>query len=268
MKITNTTLVSVISLLIFFGCFEGDIEKAKIKFGMEKYEKQSERCDSTGCAKILLEYPEIKSSFNSEVKDSLDNYILNALLDNYSQQMGQKSIDEMAKIFLNDYDDARNEFSDYAIPWEINNTISIIYNTNSIVSFQSKFYHYTGGAHGNSGVYFANFDSRVGKILVLSDLLISGYEKELNNVAEEIFRKDKELSQEANLEEEGYWFEGNKFSLNDNFGIKSDGLVFFFNSYEIAPYAMGPTELIIPYKAIKNLVKKDGLLNNVVSQLD
>ena len=142
------------------------------------------------------------------------------------------------------------------------------HNAQSIVSFQSEFYHFTGVAHGMTGVYFANFNSQNGKRLMLSDLLIAGYEHELNKVAEKIFRKVRELKSEDNLEEAGFWFEGNKFSLNDNFGIKTDGLVFFFNSYEIAPYAMGPTEILIPYKGIKNLVKQEGLLNKVITDLN
>jgi hypothetical protein len=266
MKYSLMLVVIFLGLLMIFGCGEADHEKAKIKFGMVKYEKQSEVCDSTGCAKIILEYPEIKSSFNKAVKDSLDNYILNTLLDNYSQQTGQNTLDEMSKIFLMDYDDTRNDFPDYFIPWEISNTISAIFNANSIVSFQSEFYHFTGGAHGNSGVYFANFNSQDGKRLALSDLLISDYEKELNNAAERIFRKDKELGQAESLEEAGYWFVDNKFYVNENFGIKDEGLVFFFNSYEIAPYAMGPTEILVPYAELKNLIKEEGLLKKIISE--
>jgi hypothetical protein len=88
----------------------------------------------------------------------------------------------------------------------------------------------------------------------------------LNNVAEKIFCKVKELKPEDNLEEAGFWFKGNKFSFNENFGIRNEGLVFYFNSYEIAPYAMGPTEIMIPYSEIKNLVKQDGLLNKVIAE--
>nr|MCU0409966.1 RsiV family protein [Bacteroidales bacterium] len=92
---------------------------------------------------------------------------------------------------------------------------------------------------------------------------IPGYENELNNTAEKIFRAEKQLSPDANLESEGFWFEGNKFYLNKNFGIKNDGLVFYFNSYEIAPYAMGPTEIKIPYATIKKLVLNDGPLSKM-----
>ena len=266
MKIVFSVLISIMFVIIFSGCGRNDDEKAKLKYGIEKFERQSKVCDSTGCAKIVLEYPVIKAAFNSAVKDSLEKYIQAALLDNYSE-LSIKTVDEMAERFFQDYEESRRDFPDHSTSWEISNNISVIYNGNSILSSQSEFYHYTGGAHGNSGVYFSNFNSQTGKKLELADLLIPGYENELNNEAEKIFRKEKQLGANANLESEGFWFEGNKFALNKNFGIKNEGLVFYFNSYEIAPYSMGPTEILIPYRGIKNLVKKESLLNKVITDL-
>ena len=266
-KIVLSILISIIFVINFSGCGANNDEKAKLKYGIGKFERQSNMCDSIGCAKIVLEYPVIKVAFSGTVNDSLENYIQAALLDNYSE-LNIKTVDEMAERFFKDYEESRKDFPDRITSWEINNNISVIYNENSIVSFQSEFYHYTGGAHGNSGVYFSNFNSQTGKKLELADLLIPSYENELNNEAEKIFRKEKQLGANANLESEGFWFEGNKFALNKNFGIKNEGLVFYFNSYEIAPYSMGPTEILIPYRGIKNLVKKESLLNKVITDLN
>lgn len=263
MKTVVSILISILSALIFFRCGGNDYEKAKIKYGMKRYEKYSEQCDSTGCAKMQFNYPWIKAALNDQAKDSLNKYIKSTLLKNYSQASPPATLDSMALAFFKDYQETKNEFSEYKLSWELNNTISIVYNDNSIVSFQSEFYHFTGGAHGNSGIYFANFNSQNGRRLALPDLLVSGYEKELDNIAEKVFRKDKEISRDANLEEAGYWFVDNKFSLNENFGIKNEGLVFYFNSYEIAPYSMGPTEIVIPYSDIKKLINPGGLLEKV-----
>lgn len=263
-------IVKVVLLLFIFlnGCSTKNTDDFKIQYGMKKFERTFGSCDSTGagCAKILFEFPEIKYAYTESVKDSISRQIQNTLLSNYTVGANINSLDSLSKLFFFDYQDMSKDFPGYNLPWELNNTISVIYNDNSIVSLQSEFYHFTGGAHGNSGVYFANFNSLDGRKLNLSDLLVSNYEVELNKIAEEIFRKNKELSSEENLQEAGFWFEGNKFALNNNYGIKSDGLVFYFNSYEIAAYAMGPTEILIPYKQIKSLTKKDGLLYRMVSE--
>jgi Protein of unknown function (DUF3298)/Deacetylase PdaC len=252
------------------GCSQRSENDCKIQYGFKKYEKKFGNCDSVkaGCATVLLEYPEIKHAFNDAIKDSLTKFIQDMLLDNYFHEQRTKSLDEMTKLYFEDYKNTQTDFIEYNLPWEINNTISINYNAQCIVSFQSEFYHFTGGAHGMTGVYFANFNSQNGKRLMLSDLLISGFEKQLDNIAEKIFRKVRELKPEDKLEEAGFWFEGNRFALNENFGIKNDGLIFYFNSYEIAPYSMGPTEILIPYAEIRNLVKQDGLLNEVIEELE
>jgi len=262
------------SMLAFFllinllgGCGGKDNDDTKIKYSIKHYEKKFGKCDSadTGCAKVLLEYPEIKYALNSTVEDSISNCILQFLLSSYSNNQKIKSLDSMTETFFKDYENNLHDFPKYSLPWEINNTIVIVYNDRSIVSLQSEVYSFTGGAHGNGGVYFVNLNSQSGKRISLSDLLILGYKKEIDSVGEKIFRKDKELGAAENLEESGYWFNENKFTLNENFGIKNDGLVFYFNSYEIAPYAMGPTELFIAYSEIKNLIKEESLLFKVAA---
>lgn len=265
----NNIFKMILYLLIFLsGCSTKNTNDYKIQYGMKKFERTFGSCDSTdtGCAKILFEFPEIKYAYTESVKDSISRQIQNTLLSNYTVGVNINSLDSLSELFSSDYQDMSKDFPGYNLPWELNNTISIIYNDNSVVSLQSEFYHFTGGAHGNSGVYFTNFNSEDGGKLALSDLLIPDYRRELNLTAEKIFRNQNNILPDEDLEAAGYWFEGNKFSLNDNFAIKNDGLVFYFNSYEIAPYAMGPTEILIPYKEMKNLVKKDGLLYRIVSE--
>jgi hypothetical protein len=55
-------------------------------------------------------------------------------------------------------------------------------------------------------------------------------------------------------------FENDQFFLPDNFAIVEEGITFFYNSYEIAPYAMGATELILRYDELKGIMPKNGVL--------
>jgi len=95
MKTLSSAIIATQILLILFGCNGNDYEKTRIKYGMKRYEKKSEKCDSTGCAKIVLEYPAIKSAFNGLVEDSLTNYIQSTLLENYFQGNKVKSLDQI-----------------------------------------------------------------------------------------------------------------------------------------------------------------------------
>jgi hypothetical protein len=71
----------------------------------------------------------------------------------------------------------------------------------------------------------------------------------------------KNLKPNQSLEGE-FWFDNNKFHLNENFLFTKTGITFFYNEYEIACYACGTTEIEIPYKNIKSLINKNGLLKS------
>jgi len=62
--------------------------------------------------------------------------------------------------------------------------------------------------------------------------------------------------------EAGFYFDNDVFTLTDNFAITKKGLKFVYNPYEVAPYALGQQEIMIPYALIKELIRKDGLLAN------
>lgn len=258
---------SLVFLLLITCCSKNSDKDYTINYKMTKFEKYFGECDTLNerCAKISFEYPEITQAFDDKVKDSLKNYIMETLLSNYYKQKAN-SLNEMAELFFEEFKSFFSEMPGYKVVWELTNTITVIFNNNSIVSFQSDYYHFSGGAHGMYGTIFTNFNSQDGRKLLLKDLLVTGYENKLNSIAEKIFRKKQELTADESLEEAGFWFDGNKFTLNDNFGIKDDGLIFVFNPYEITSFASGISEIIVPYEEIKDLIDTNGLLYRVVTE--
>ena len=53
--------------------------------------------------------------------------------------------------------------------------------------------------------------------------------------------------------------------MTDNFALTKDGLKFVYNPYEIAPYAMGQQEIVIPYSELKSLLKPNALLTKIIA---
>ncbi len=121
--------------------------------------------------------------------------------------------------------------------------------------------HFRAGAHGAYLAHFINWNSHANKKITLSDIFVKGYREPLDKIAEKIFRKDEKLSDTATLADD-YFFENNKFRLNENFMITPLGIRFLYNEYEIKPYSAGQTNLVIPYIRIKSLLRP----HTVVSQ--
>ena len=102
---------------------------------------------------------------------------------------------------------------------------------------------YTGGAHGNTVVHVGTLDRKTGKKLLLDDVFPKECQKSLK----------KELEQKASktLAAKGQQLFPHKTRdrlLTDNFCLMEDGWHFVYSPYEIAPFAAGVIEVIIPRK--------------------
>ena len=51
-------------------------------------------------------------------------------------------------------------------------------------------------------------------------------------------------------------FERDEFYLPENIGLTENGLVLLYNQYEVASYADGAIELILPMNEVKNYLTR------------
>ena len=233
-----------------------------------KYYKKSAGCDSLrndNCAEIKIEFPQISLLEDEIVKEKINK----SISDLFSQDIlgGTKSNDfeTMMKGFIEEYESFTNEFPESFQSWFIERTGEVKLNKENIFSIDYMEYSYTGGAHPNTYVTFKNFSLLDGEEIALDQIISTDKQNELTSIAEAEFRKLKSLTSADDLGQAGFWFENDKFYLNDNFLITDTSLVFYYNNYEITAYAFGPTEFEILYTKIKNLFKENSLLANLVN---
>ena len=162
-----------------------------------------------------------------------------------------------AKLDINKLSDIKNILSDNML-WFYNewtgeymshyysiSEYGIDYLSEKIASINKYFYEYTGGAHGVHEKVYKVYSLSNGERLKIEDILINVNDSNLINKV-----KEKLLSM---ADKESY-FNLDELSLeNNNFYITSKGLTFTWGIYEIAPYAMGDSEVlfladeILPY---------------------
>ncbi len=173
------------------------------------------------------------------------------------------SVKENLTGFTNEYDMQYNQsvasgsepsFSTY----EKDYTIGLLNQNSDYICLALEYYSYSGGAHGLGGTHFINYDIKNKREITIDDLFIAGNDSSLTKIAEQIFRKQENLTQNDSLK--NYFFDENKFALNQNFTITDSGLVFLYNRYEIISYAEGITKLAIPYSAIEKILKPKSIL--------
>ena len=125
-----------------------------------------------------------------------------------------------------------------------------ITNKDDIISFYIDYYQFTGGAHGITNRVAYNIDVATGNELKLEDIFKKDflYKDVINN---EISRQIKKDPDRYFTGKDGF----NGINENQNFYIKNKKLVIYFELYEIAPYASGISEFVIPNKIIKENMK-------------
>ncbi len=248
-------------VFFFFSCNKKEEEiPAPIKpaYKIMNYEKDWGDCDSTGapCAELKIEYPLLTNFYDEEIKEKINKAIINTLLIPYNDKGSYLSFDSLANDFLESYKQFENEYPDNHQRWAMERKIKVENLSDSIFSLSKEEYYYMGGAHPNSTTNFINFDLQSGNAIELTDIIEPGYQEQLNKIAEDIFRKKQGLEPGETLSDAGYWFEDDKFKLNDNFLIEEIGLLFVFNPYEVAAYAVGEIEVFIPIEKLEEITIK------------
>lgn len=203
------------------------------------------------CVHVLMNIVEAENK--GVVADSINRYFLevtkNLLYFDENIADTTSTYEGFLKKFTKKYFQTKTElaFENY-INWEFNCQQSIYYKSERMINLKLEHYQFTGGAHGYGAIQSIIVDAKTGKKL--------GYEKlftdmeAVRNLAENKFREKYEIPFGKSLNEYGFFFEKDKFSLPQNIFFAEDKVVLHYNQYEIAPYAFGPIEIILDQKEI------------------
>jgi hypothetical protein len=230
-----------------------------LPYEIREIRKTDGDCESPNapCVILSIMYP-IVSSGTEAAQEKINNDIetlVSTKMQRYTseQLVETTNLDSIGEAFINRFNQLLIDFPEYQQRWSYNLEGSIAYDSADIITIEFNLYTYTGGAHPNAEVTYDSYDAQNGERLQLTDI-VSDVDK-LAALAEEKFRQQKELLPDADLSEAGYTFENNQFALNENFGVLEEGIIFYYNDYEIAPYVMGPTEILLTYEEVGNLLK-------------
>jgi hypothetical protein len=137
-------------------------------------------------------------------------------------------------------------------------------NERYVVLFMGMEWYLRGAAHPSHSIDTYIFDYEKGKLVSPSDLFRSGsaYLERLSALSKE------DLMLQSSQGDTGYRYDENMvnegtFPLRENFSRLLplyDGLVIYFNEYQVAPYAAGPQQVVIPYVKLQDIIDPNGVL--------
>lgn len=220
----------------------------------EKDNTRTPRCDY----KVAVTWPisnDIRSAFiKKQLMAKLDPQkkvnvtwmpgILEALKKNYQEEfltslknISKSDISGSAASFNNIFD-AKHE---------------IEFHTDKMATIHHLTYTYTGGAHGSTEHSFSNLDLQKMKPITLQDMFTPLGIQQLPALIDKKFRTDRKLKPSASLKEAGL-FNDKINSASKEYFVTPLGIGFFYNQYEIAPYAAGAIEVFLPFSTLQTYI--------------
>jgi hypothetical protein len=195
---------------------------------------------------VDIDYPQ----FTSENQD-FNLTEVNAFYKMQYQQVMEMQLEEAKELAFEDKKIAE-EIEIPFNPHGMGTSFTIGYNDNGYLSVMQTNHFYTGGAHPNYFVESQTFDLKTGKMISLTDVLGLEEQSTLDKVYEFVLAEGRKRQEEG-----GYFYDEFEsyakeyYSIND-FALKEDGLLLYYQIYAIAPYAAGLQEFIMPYSEVNS----------------
>lgn len=253
----NRLLIFSAGCVLLFCCQKKEETKPfDITYELTHFRIESEggcAADSSACASYEVSYPVFKGLDTAVVQILMRHIDASVAMGNPEAQ--GEDMQTVGKKFVSDFDDFKKEIPDYGMGWYYEASVEVEVLIDTLLSLSVDEDYFTGGAHGGHGRYFININPRTGAEFTLDNYLKSGESETLRAIGERIFRREHELADTASLSENMFEFPNDRFELTGNFGFTRVGILFYYNSYEIAPYAMGPSEVLIPYDSVRALAR-------------
>lgn len=257
----NYFLFTIIALLLY-SCGSDAVvenntttveEKDTLSYEIKTFSKNSSTCaeDGNGCFTISYQYPYFTNE-NNALCDSLNLICCNLFAGTTKEN--NCNIDQKATEMLKEFDTYLQDEIGMTAGWYYEAGTEITFHTDSIISLSYSLGEYMGSAHPNSYQTELSYDKIKMKRLKPADVF-TDLDK-LNSIAEKYFREQQGISENESLTDAGFEFD-NGFELNENFSLRKNGILFFFNNYEIGPYIMGSTEILIPYQDVNTILKSE-----------
>jgi len=188
---------------------------------------------------------EFAKNFNSEIESQVANFLLS---NEDTLQVDDISIEKALENFMSDYNNIHEHFPD--IPaYELILSDSIMWQNDKMLTLISNRYSFTGGAQPVQSKVFTHFALEDGSVITNENLFTD--EEKIAQIAEKYVREAQAESTIKALDDKGFWFEDNEFRLPKNIGVAADGLILFYEPFEIASYMNTSFEVKIPMKEIE-----------------
>ena len=225
---------------------------------------------------LLINFVYPSKSSDELLKDTLDKYFIAACFgDKYMGENPQEVVKQYTETYISEYrrdlepmyledeKDKENESSVgawYSYYKGIESHVQL-YEKNLLV-YRINYNEYTGGAHGIYMTTYLNFDLGLMRPLRRDDIFVGDYQEPLTDLIWNQLMADNGAKTRAELEDMGYGSTG-EIAATENFYLNKDGVTFYYNVYDITPYAMGPVVVSLPFQMLEHMLGSNPVIGEL-----
>ncbi len=248
------------SFLLIFSCTEEEkaapqANSSGFESSLDTINKQTGECDGedSDCYRILWVFPQFVGE--NDFSQTMNKEIIRIVASNLDPEgLNNQNMDDLISGMQEDFEEFIGDFPESGVNmWFDETQGEVLINNDQIISVALENSSFYGGAHPNSYKTYLNFSPEQKKKLEVPDLFNDTLAVAL--IVEDHFRKERDLAENVDLNDEGFFLLDEKFFLPASVGITEKDLIFYYNPYEIGPYSMGATEVVISREELQQYLK-------------
>ena len=214
-----------------------------------KYSKSQERWFSSDEGEVSISLLGLKTNI-----DWLDELLWSELVKKEFGENAPKTRDQVRSEYQTILNDVKASLEkEHELGFSRNSWMTFVGQKEKLATFAIRYYSYTGGPHGVGGSEYLTVDMTTHKVLTLSDII---EQKKLPEVKELLWSF---YTDDGRIKDEEAFTKKTDFDVSENFYLAHDGIHFIYHVYEIASYAEGEQDLVIPWVWLQreNLLTSD-----------
>ena len=202
-----------------------------------KYSKSQERGFSSDEGEVIISLLGLKTNVAW-----LNDLLWSELVKKEFGENAPKTRDQVRSEYQTILNDVKASLEkEHELGFSRNSWMTFVGQKEKLATFAVRYYGYTGGPHGVGGSEYLTVDMTTHKVLTLPDIID---QKKLSEVKELLWSF---YTDDGRIKDEDAFTKKTDFDVSKNFYLAHDGIHFIYHVYEIASYAEGEQDLVIPW---------------------
>lgn len=198
---------------------------------------------------VDMEFMDTTSIENIEVCHMINKKLIEEFLDQKNETDPQKAVNIFIERLQNQYeqDDLSPEVYDHYLG-------EAKYGRGGVINYFMNEDFYGGGAHPTSVTNILRFNTQTGEKIELYEFFTDTCSTSLCDKLTKRLMDNVGVTTIDSLHALGY-LDMLDMYVTENFFLDKDSIAFYYNTYDIAPYAVGPTTLTFSYEELKEYIR-------------